>query len=107
MAVALEWKDTSLLHLGPGWYQWIDVRRLSTTWAGTDAELLDALLVHPTYRDLHLGPGDDRSPAVHGPYRLECITADSFTAIPAADALSLVSDPATTRTPASSSASHR
>jgi hypothetical protein len=67
--------------LGECGYDWVDVKQFSFTPpnAATEA-LLSALLADPAYRDHYAAPAehDQGEHTLHGPYRVEAITAASF-----------------------------
>jgi hypothetical protein len=76
-------------------YRWIVVKRFEIVGeATTDRAILAALLAHPRYRD-HYTSADsheiDCGP-LHGPYRLEAITVDSFEPVSEDTALEVVKE---------------
>jgi hypothetical protein len=48
--------------------------------------MLEALLEHPAYRDDFASPEGETELPIHGPYRLDAVTADAFAPISLADA---------------------
>lgn len=59
---------------------WLDITRFLFDRDITDESTLDALVRHAYYRDDHLVPGSPLTPHAtrHGPYRLDCLTTESF-----------------------------
>jgi hypothetical protein len=77
----LEFIDHRLVHLSEGTYCWVDIKRFHTDIDTTDRELLEALIAHDQYHDHYAGHdvAEQTHHSLHGPYRLECITAGTFT----------------------------
>jgi hypothetical protein len=59
---------------------WLDVTRFLFDRDTTDRSTLDALVTNAYYRDDYLVPGSALTPqgTRHGPYRLDCLTAEAF-----------------------------
>ncbi|MEU8381018.1 hypothetical protein [Streptosporangium sp. NPDC048865] len=75
----LAFASTSLVTFKDGTYRWVDVKRFRLTAPQDDGPLLTALLSHQLYRDDYLGSGSERDgEPVHGPYRLDALSAASF-----------------------------
>ncbi|WP_405496120.1 hypothetical protein [Nocardia sp. NBC_00511] len=69
-----------LIHLDSGPYHWVSLKAFTITASRSDKDLIAAMIRHPQYRDNYAGggPDDQSSPSLHGPYRLDLISADSF-----------------------------
>lgn len=69
-----------MIHLDCGTYHWVSLKAFRITADRPDADLLTALIHHPQYRDSYAygGPDDQSSPSLHGRYRLDHISVDSF-----------------------------
>jgi hypothetical protein len=64
-------------------FQWVDIKLFALPRdLNNDRGALGLLLRHVRYRDSYAGTGDIDMVDLHGPYRLDAITADSF---PSAD----------------------
>ncbi|GAB0105907.1 hypothetical protein JMUB6875_48890 [Nocardia sp. JMUB6875] len=86
------------IHLDPGTYHWISVKVFRFESAQPNHEqLLSALIAHPRYRDHYATDfAEQGTHALHGPYRLDAITADTFTPTTAEAARTLLQDWANT-----------
>ena len=66
-------------------FQWIDVKLFGMSGQDLDDRaVLALLLAHVRYRDSYAGTGDEDMKTIHGPFRLDAITVDSFVAVDAA-----------------------
>jgi hypothetical protein len=76
----LEFIDQEMVHLGPGTYHWVSIKRFRIESELTDGELLEALLSHQQYHDHYAGQpvAEQAQKDIHGPYRLDKIDVDSF-----------------------------
>ncbi|WP_344746348.1 hypothetical protein [Streptosporangium vulgare] len=75
----LAFASTTLVNFKDGTYRWVDVKHFRLATPQDDEPLLTALLSHQLYRDDYLGADSwkDGGP-VHGPYRLDALSAASF-----------------------------
>ncbi|WP_440072416.1 hypothetical protein [Streptosporangium sp. OZ121] len=75
----LAFASTTLVNFKDGTYRWVDVKHFRLATPQDDEPLLTALLSHQLYRDDYLGSDSwkDGGP-VHGPYRLDALSAASF-----------------------------
>ncbi|AHH99876.1 hypothetical protein GCM10010174_89890 [Kutzneria viridogrisea] len=74
----IQFEGQEIVHLAKGTYRWVDIKRFRCD--GAPRDLLAELIAHPQYRDHYAGPPADEQGehSLHGPYRLEAITVDSF-----------------------------
>lgn len=64
-----------------GDYRWVDVQSFRFAGEPRDADLLAAVVAHPSYAYSYAEPRGGTTPGtpgLHGPYRLEALSADSF-----------------------------
>jgi hypothetical protein len=78
--------------LGRGFYHWVSVKKFVASGPLDEDQLLGALLSLVEYRDRYLGPFDDHSAQMHGPYILGSIRPADFVKMEAKDAESFVRD---------------
>jgi hypothetical protein len=90
----LDFIGDELVHLGPGTYCWVSVKRFRLGGEASDADVLAALLRHPQYNDHYAGQrvAEQSSHDVHGPYRLDRIAVGSFVQISSEAATALIFD---------------
>ena len=76
-----------MMRLRDGSYRWISVKyfRFPRSEPTSPEQAVTTLLGHPAYWDTYTG-GDNISPGVHGPYRLDAITVDQFQIVDAPSA---------------------
>lgn len=68
------------LHISFGAYQWVSIKLFRLPGHPIDDQAaLRLLLRHVRYRDSYAGTGDKDMVTLHGPYRLDAISIDSFT----------------------------
>jgi hypothetical protein len=58
--------------------QWVDIKRFLITTSVDDRELLGSLLATEQFRDSYLGAGVEPAGVVHGPYRRDRLSPDSY-----------------------------
>jgi hypothetical protein len=80
VAAALDFQDHQVVHLARGKYQWIDLKHFHIDLNRNDGGLLAALIGHDQYHDHYAGEDaiEQHHHALHGPYRLEMITPNTF-----------------------------
>lgn len=67
--------------------QWVDIKLFNLPRQRiSDREALGLVSRHIRYRDSYAGTGDEDMVDIHGPYRLDAITTDSFSAVGSASA---------------------
>lgn len=78
MSQPLERLERRIIRI-PG-YRWIDLKAFR--WAGQadpePREVLASLIAHQAYRDHYASPESETEAPIHGKYRLEAISVDSF-----------------------------
>lgn len=64
-------------------FRWVDVKHFQVRAQPDDEQLLTALISHEMYRDDYLGPDswEEGDSSVHGPYRLDAVSATAFEGI--------------------------
>lgn len=89
---AIGFEHARLVHMDRGTRQWVSVKVFRIDPGASTPELLAALLAHRQYRDHYAGglPEEQGEHRMHGPYRLECITLDSFRPIETEGAVATV-----------------
>lgn len=71
--------------------QWIDIKRFTITApAGSDHDLLAALIGNEYFRDDYIGGGVDRAGTRHGPYWIDRIIPESYTSVSVESVVALV-----------------
>jgi hypothetical protein len=70
--------------------QWVSIKLFRLPDDTDDRAALELLLRHVRYRDSYAGTGDKDMKSIHGRYRLDAISPDSFTRVEAADAETLL-----------------
>lgn len=77
---ALTYEHGQVVYLDKGTYHWVSLKRFHIDQDLTDGELLSALIAHWAYHDHYAGEDAIKQDhhSLHGPYRLECITAETF-----------------------------
>jgi len=90
--VPITYDHEQMVHLDEGTYHWVSLKQFHIDPTLSDTELLDALVAHWAYHDHYAGQdaADQDHHSLHGPYRLECISADAFRPARAAIAEALV-----------------
>ncbi|MGC1275811.1 MAG: hypothetical protein WBC44_19060, partial [Planctomycetaceae bacterium] len=95
MVPVIEFIDHSQINFADATYRWIVLKRFSFSDDSMEHRtLLDSLIRCRWYRD-HYASADSHehdSKTIHGPYRLSEITAESFEAVTAAEAGSVVDE---------------
>lgn len=81
-----------IVHLDKGTYHWVSLKWFGIDSDQSDRMLLEALVAHWQYHDHYAGVpvADQIHHRLHGPYRLECISAETFRPAHAAAAQALV-----------------
>ncbi|WP_326829552.1 hypothetical protein OIE13_04225 [Streptosporangium sp. NBC_01810] len=75
----LAFTSTTLVNFKDRTYRWVDVKHFRIASGQDDEPLLTALLSHQLYRDDYLGSDSWKGDgSVHGPYRLDSLSAASF-----------------------------
>ena len=73
------------------WYYWIDGLVYSATGYETNRDVIRALIAEPWYHHNYFSPRrkkpDAKTQTIHGPYRLDAMSADSFVPCTGVDAL--------------------
>ncbi|WP_327141321.1 hypothetical protein [Nocardia sp. NBC_01327] len=93
MDSALTFDTGRLVLLDRGTYRWVSLKRFRIDSARPVSELLSALVAHPSYRDHFASAFETQGiHTLHGPYRVECITADTFRSINSSSARTLLQD---------------
>lgn len=70
--------------------QWLKIKVFALPADVDDQTALALLISHVRYRDSYAGTGDKDMVDIHGPYRLDAITADSFTVADPAEVQTLI-----------------
>jgi hypothetical protein len=79
MSGALDCVGTLFVAFRDHSYRWVNVKRFRAPVPGAAAVvLLTELFAHPRYRDHYLSPDSETEAPIHGPYRLDAVTAASF-----------------------------
>lgn len=85
----LEFSAHSLIHMGKGWYHWIDVKVFG--WSPeAERSPISQWLEHDQFNDHYCGPENSataNAPALHGPYWASAVGLDAFDLVPPEDAL--------------------
>ncbi|RIJ70626.1 hypothetical protein D1871_18040 [Nakamurella silvestris] len=83
MPLLLEFANHISVGLDPGTFFWVSIKCFRIKTGSTDAALLADLISHPQYHDTYAAPpGEGLVPdaSIHGKFRRECISIDSFQA---------------------------
>jgi hypothetical protein len=70
--------------------QWVLIKLFALPPNADDRELLALLIRHVRYRDSYAAPDFKDAKTIHGPYRLNAITPETFFPVSAADAEALI-----------------
>jgi hypothetical protein len=86
----LSYVGQSAFSLDEGTWAWVMLTVFAAEPKAATPDLLRALLAESTYQDDYVGSGPG-APA-HGPYRLECLSAESFAPVSPEEARSVIQD---------------
>jgi hypothetical protein len=70
-------------------YRWVELKRFSVDPDRAPHDILAALIEHPEYHDTFLGSEAEPSENVHGPYRLDMISADTYREVDGPDCVAV------------------
>lgn len=81
----LTYEGTRFINFDNATFQWVNVKLFGLPGPDLDDRaVLSLLLANPRYRDSYAGTGDEDMETIHGPFRLDAITVDSFAPVDAA-----------------------
>lgn len=75
----LSYEGTRFINFDNATFQWVNVKLFALPGQDLDDRaVLALLLANARYRDSYAGTGDEDMGTIHGPFRLDAITVDSF-----------------------------
>ncbi|MEU4314483.1 hypothetical protein [Nocardia sp. NPDC024068] len=89
----INFRDYEFGESGARCRRWIDVKSFSIPQiSASDDRLIAKLIEQEQFRDDYVGGGVDPKGTHHGPYRIECVSSDSYMHVESGYALDLITD---------------